>query len=150
MLHMLEVFQRHVASFVQNVFSVPNVCCKRFDLDVAYVSHICSNSMFKMFHLFQPYIAASVFMLQVASVLSGCCICFTHMLQVYVLNISCVFRRMLHSSVSCCKCLISCYSESHGGMVSDGRTARVSRDGTRRATARTPLDVLSFFDDCLR
>jgi hypothetical protein len=29
-------------------------------------------------------------MLQVASVLSGCCICFTHMLQVYVRDVSSV------------------------------------------------------------
>jgi hypothetical protein len=26
--------------FVQNVSPVSNVCCKRFDLDVAYVSHM--------------------------------------------------------------------------------------------------------------
>ena len=57
-------------------------------LDVAYVSHICCKSMFEMFQLFQSYVVISVFILQVASVLSGCCICFTHMLQVYVLNIS--------------------------------------------------------------
>jgi hypothetical protein len=39
-----------------------------------------------MFQLFQSYVAValSVFMLQVASVLSECCIGFTHMLQVYV------------------------------------------------------------------
>jgi hypothetical protein len=40
--------------------------------------------------------------LQVASVLSGCCICFTHMLQVYILDISSVFVCILLSSVSCC------------------------------------------------
>jgi hypothetical protein len=33
--------------------------------------------MFQMFHLFQSYVAASVFMLQVASVLSGCCSVYT-------------------------------------------------------------------------
>jgi hypothetical protein len=32
--------------FVQNVSSVPYVCCKRFDLDIVYVSHICCNGMF--------------------------------------------------------------------------------------------------------
>jgi hypothetical protein len=82
------------------VFS--EACCKRlvkmfylfqtyvasvFYLDIAYVSHICCKSMFGMFQLFQSYIAISVFMLQVVSVLSGCCICFTHMLQVYVPNV---------------------------------------------------------------
>jgi hypothetical protein len=43
-----------------------------FYLDVAYVSHICCKSMF---HLFQSYVAASVFMYQV-SVLSESCICY--------------------------------------------------------------------------
>jgi hypothetical protein len=41
MLHMLQVFQR----FVQNISSVADVCCKRSDLDVAYVSHICCSNM---------------------------------------------------------------------------------------------------------
>jgi hypothetical protein len=40
-----------------------------------------------MFDLFQSTVAISVCMLQVVSVLSGCCICFTHMLQVYVPNV---------------------------------------------------------------
>jgi hypothetical protein len=40
--------------------SVLDVCCKRFDLDVAYVSHICCKSMFEMFQLFQSYVAISV------------------------------------------------------------------------------------------
>jgi hypothetical protein len=39
--------------------------CKRFDRDVAYVSHICCKSMFQMFHMFPSYVAASVFILQV-------------------------------------------------------------------------------------
>jgi hypothetical protein len=50
-----------------------------FYLNVAHVSHICCKSMFKMFQLFQPYVAISVFMLQVTSALFECCICFTHM-----------------------------------------------------------------------
>ena len=65
-----------------------------------YVTIVC----FKCFSL---YVAASVFMLQVASVLPGCCICFTHMLQVYVidvlsdLDICCI--HMFHvARVSCC------------------------------------------------
>jgi hypothetical protein len=41
-----------------------------------------------MFEPFHSYIAVSVFMLQVAIVLSGCCISSTYMLQVYVLNVS--------------------------------------------------------------
>jgi hypothetical protein len=84
-------FRDMLRAFVQNVSYVPYVCCKRFDLDVTYVSHICCNNMFfQMFHMFQSYVAASVFMLQVASVLSRCCIYFTYMLQMYVLHISSV------------------------------------------------------------
>jgi hypothetical protein len=74
--------------------SVPNVlsafldvCYKCAYLDIAYVSHICYNSMFKYFS-WLSYVAISVFMLQVTVVLSGCCICFTHILQVYVPNVS--------------------------------------------------------------
>jgi hypothetical protein len=100
---MLQVFQRHVGS-------VSNVCSKCFcsrpmlkcsDLDVAYVSHICCNNMFRMFQLFESYVAVSVFMLQVSSVLSGCCICFIHILQVYVSDVSSV-HMYVALSVSCC------------------------------------------------
>jgi hypothetical protein len=56
----------HVAYIV----SVSDECCKHFDLDVAYVSHVCCKSMFQLFHLFQSYVAASVFILQIVSVLS--------------------------------------------------------------------------------
>jgi hypothetical protein len=45
-------FRDMLQEFVQNVSFVPDICCKRFDLDVAYVSHICYNSMFQMFHMF--------------------------------------------------------------------------------------------------
>jgi hypothetical protein len=75
-LYMLQVFRDMLQEFIQNISSVPDVCCKCFDQDVAYVSHICCSSMFQMFYLFQSSIAASVFMLQVANILSGCCICF--------------------------------------------------------------------------
>jgi hypothetical protein len=82
-------FRDILQEFVQNILSFTDVHCNRFDLNVAYVSHICFNIMF---HLFQSSITASVFMLQVGSVLSGCCKC---MLQKFY---------MLHSSVSCCTC----------------------------------------------
>jgi hypothetical protein len=64
--------------FIQSVSSVLDVCCKRFDLDVAYVSHIYYKSMFQIFHLFYSYVAVSIFMLQVF--LSNCCIYFTQIL----------------------------------------------------------------------
>ena len=55
----------------------------KVDRDVAYVTivvHVCCNRLFPMFHLFFRY------MLQVC--LSGYCICFTHMLQVFYLNVA--------------------------------------------------------------
>ena len=43
-----------------------------------------ASVLFQMFQLFQTYV--------VASVLSGCCICFTHMLQVFHLDVAYVFQ----------------------------------------------------------
>jgi hypothetical protein len=68
-----------------------------------YVATICS----KCFSCFQSYVAVSVFMLQVASVLSGYCICFTHMLQVYILDVSsvsyvCCIQVFHVAHLSCC------------------------------------------------
>ena len=34
-------FRGMLQAFVQNVSCVPDICCNHFDLDVAYVSHIC-------------------------------------------------------------------------------------------------------------
>ena len=73
-------FRDILRAFVQNVSSVSDVCCMRFYLDVAYVSHLCCKSMFEMFQLYHSYVAISVFMLQFANILSEYCICFTHML----------------------------------------------------------------------
>jgi hypothetical protein len=87
---------------VSSVSDVPDVrfkcfngCCKKIDLDIAYVAmaiHVCCKCLFKMFHLLQT---------NVASVSSKCCICYggyTHLLQAYVLNISSA------SDVCCRKC----------------------------------------------
>jgi hypothetical protein len=70
--------------------------------------HVCCKYVFEMFQLFQTY---------VASVLSGCCICYTsytRMLQVYVSNVSAAsnvcckcFIWMLQCTYTCCKCFIS-------------------------------------------
>ena len=67
-----------------------------------YVAIVCS----KCFNCFSLYVAISVFMLQVASVLSGCCIYFIHMLQVHVPNVSfasdlCCIQVFHVASVSC-------------------------------------------------
>jgi hypothetical protein len=42
-------FRGMLEVFVQNILSVSKVCCKRFDLDVAYVLYICCKIMFEMF-----------------------------------------------------------------------------------------------------
>jgi hypothetical protein len=53
-------------AFVQSASSVLDVCCKRFDLVVAYVSHICCKSMIQIFHVFHSYVA----------IIISCCKCF--------------------------------------------------------------------------
>jgi hypothetical protein len=56
-------------------------CCK-VDRDVAYVAmviHVYCKLMFPSFIFF--------FQMYVASVLSGCCICFTHILEVFYLDV---------------------------------------------------------------
>jgi hypothetical protein len=78
---------------VAYVAIVSEACCKRlfkifylfqtyvasvFYLDVAHVSHLCCKSIFKIFQLFQSYVVISVFMLQFVSVFFGCYMCFTH------------------------------------------------------------------------
>jgi hypothetical protein len=78
MLYLLQVFRKHVASVCSKYF----ICLQRmlqsfFIWMLHHVSHIHYSSMFQ---LFQSYIAANGFMLQVA-----------------ILDISCV-------SHTCCKC----------------------------------------------
>jgi hypothetical protein len=74
------------------------ICCKCsfkmfylflsvFYLDVVYVSHMLQEYV-PIISVVPILCCISVFMLQVASVLSRCCICFIHMFQVYVLNVS--------------------------------------------------------------
>ena len=129
-------FRGMLQASVQSVSSVSDICCKRFDLDVAYVSHICCKSMFQIFQLFCSYVAVSIFMLQVF-----------YLDVVYVSHTYCMFmfqmfhqRLMLHSSVSYCKCFVFqryICSESHGGTASAWRKGRgetgAGRWGARRA-----------------
>jgi hypothetical protein len=70
------MFQRYVAS-------VSYECCKRRSGRCIYVAmsiNVCCKRLFQMFHLFFRH------KLQVC--LSGCCIHFTHMLQVFHLDIA--------------------------------------------------------------
>jgi hypothetical protein len=64
----------------------------KVDRDAAYFASIFSVTLQAFWkNIFQTYVASSD--------LSGCCICFTHMLQVFYLDVVYV----LHT---CCKCLI--------------------------------------------
>ena len=77
MLHMLQVFHKHVES-------------------------VCSTC----FQLFQSYVAISVFHV----VSYKCFIWMLHMFDTHVASVCSkyfiCFKRMLHSSVSCCKCFV--------------------------------------------
>jgi hypothetical protein len=137
-MHILQVFQRHVASvclkcfiyfrrtlqaffilmlhmfyiyeYVQNVWSVSVYCCNKC-LHVA--SCKCFIWMLHMFHIY------------VASVCSKCYIC---------------FRLMLHSNVSCFTCfrVSEVCSKSHGGTAwALGEEAR--RAGGRQMRRTAPL-----------
>jgi hypothetical protein len=72
------------------------IFCKSFQWYVASI-------LKKMFHLFLTYVAASVLsgccirFTHVASVLSRCSIRFTHMLQVFYLDIAYVFTHVLQA-----------------------------------------------------
>jgi hypothetical protein len=114
MLHIFSsVLRGMLQVFIQNISSVSEI--------------YCSKCFIWMLHMFHTY---------VASVLSECCIYFTHMLRVFYLDVAYVshiccnimfqmficVRRILHLSVSCVQVF-------HGDTVSDGRMTRASGDG---------------------
>jgi hypothetical protein len=69
------------------MFQLFHVDVAKVDQNIAYVAivvHVCYKRLFPMFHLFFRC------MLQVR--LSGCCICFTHMLQVFYLDVAYVLQ----------------------------------------------------------
>jgi hypothetical protein len=87
--------------FVLNVSSVSDVSCKRFDLDVVYVSHICCKNMFQIFHLFHSYVAVSIFYLAsckyfyldvtyVEVAIQVCCKCVFQMFQLFQTSVASV------------------------------------------------------------
>ena len=132
---MLQKYVSIISDVFRGILQVFHMDVAKIYRDVAHVAivvHVCCKHLFQMLHLlFQTYVASGLF---------GCCICFTHMLQEYVRNVSAVlvlccnkcfnvasckyfiwmlhmfhthvvsvcfksliyFRRMLHSSVSCC------------------------------------------------
>jgi hypothetical protein len=98
MLHMLQVFQKHVASSVLNVSCIYRRMLQSFFL---FGCCICFT------HVLQQYVpnvlVVSVLYcskwFHIASCNFGCFTCFTHMLQMHVSNVSSIFRCMLHSNV---------------------------------------------------
>jgi hypothetical protein len=84
---------------------------KHFDLGVAYVSHLYCKSMFQIFHLFQSYVAAIVFMLQVfylevayiTMTIDVCCKCMFQIFQLFQTYVTSVLS-------GCCIC---CSSYTH-------------------------------------
>ena len=82
------------------------------------MSHICCNSMFQIFQLFQSYVAASDFMLQVT--IFGCFMCFTHMLQMHIPNVYLYFRHMLHSNIFYVASVLCCSAGDGAGGQLDG------------------------------
>jgi hypothetical protein len=148
-VYMLQMFYVDVAKVdrdVAYVVSISEARCKRlfkmfhlflsvFYLDIAYVSHMLQEyvPMVLGFQLFQSYVAVRVFMLQVVSVLSGCCKCFIWMLPMFHIHVSSVcskyficFRCMLYSSALC---FIGVFRESWS-------MARAPGDQARRAGCR--------------
>ena len=80
-MHVASVYFKYF-KFFRGMFQVFHTDVAKIDRDVAHVAivvHICCKCLFLMFHLF--------FYTYVAS-LSGCCIYFTHILQVFYLDVA--------------------------------------------------------------
>jgi hypothetical protein len=100
---------------VPNVLSVfSNVCCKSVYLDVAYVSHICCNCKSRSGCCMCCNDCTR--MLQVW--ISGCCTCFTHMLQVFHLDVAYVFQVFFMCFRMCCRCIFRMFQLFHMYMAS--------------------------------
>ena len=90
-----------------------------FYLDVTYVSQICVQ-----LYVSNVSVLCCSKWFHIASYKSTCFVCFTHMLQVHVPNVSSAFGRMLDSNVFlCCKCFkLYCRGQT-GGELMDVRCA---------------------------
>ena len=158
-------------AYVSSVSDVSEVCCKcfrgmlqAFVQNVSYVFRYMFASVFYLdvayvLRMLQEYVPMVLAILALrcsksscckfASVLSRRCICFTHMFQVYVLNVSsasdvcCI--QVFHVSEGC--------SESHGGMarvlVDWARRARCRRMGRARASGRGTWARLGPMDEAM-
>jgi hypothetical protein len=71
-LHMLQWLSMYIASLCSKCFAYLRPMLQVFHLDVACVSDICCKRLFKIFHLFQMYVA-SVFHLDVVVEMHICC-----------------------------------------------------------------------------
>ena len=80
----------------------------KIDRDVSYVAvvvHVCCKRLFQMFHLF--------FKRTLQVCLSGCCICFTYMLQVFYLDVAYVFNDFSSVFRCFCKCFRHMFQVFH-------------------------------------
>jgi hypothetical protein len=80
---MLQVYISNILDVFKGMLQVFHMDVAKVDWVVAYVKmvvHVCCKLLFLMFHLFFRR------MLQVC--LYKCCICFTHMLQVFYLDVA--------------------------------------------------------------
>jgi hypothetical protein len=106
----------------------------KVDRDVAHVayfanvSEVCCKRLFKMIHLFHTYV--------VPSALFGCCIYFTHMLQVFYLDIAYVLHtccNIMFQMFNLCQTYVAswCFilQVFHEDMVNDGCTTWAPGDG---------------------
>jgi hypothetical protein len=92
-----------------HMFQVLHADVAKVDQDVAYVAmiaHVCCKCLFPMFHLF-------FFRRMLQMCLSGCCICFTYILQVFYLDVayvcnclSCVFACVSGAYYECFSCFV--------------------------------------------
>jgi hypothetical protein len=101
MLHIFaSVFSSTLQAFWRSVSSVSNVCCNKCFM---WTSH--------MFHT------------NVASVLFRCCICFTHMLQVFYLDVAYVHTYVVticFKCFICVRCMLHYIQVFHVASVSQG------------------------------
>jgi hypothetical protein len=105
---MLLVSQRHVASIFLKLFHLfPDVCCKRFHLDVTYVfTHMLQQYALKYFIYFSLLLQQVFSCCKLQVFYQDIAYVFTHTLQVYVLNISPILDVCCNVIHICCKRMV--------------------------------------------
>jgi hypothetical protein len=101
----------HLCSYTKGLFELfhlfLDICCKRFDLDVAYVfTHMLQQCVSKCFIYFSLLLQQVFSCCKLQVLYLDVAYVFTHMLQSVYSRCFVCFRHMLHSSVSCCMCFL--------------------------------------------